>query len=112
MTEGDLILIQKVCKRKECEFCGKPATLKHTFLLNGSRNNPASKAYGKDDCSWCEDDCVFICEVCNKTENRYKIAKEKDMGWCSTFDYQRLSHLFLYWQETKLDMPEKIGDLK
>jgi len=109
MKEGDLIVIQKECKRKECEYCEESATLKHSFLLEGSRRNPASKAYGRDDCSWSEDDCVFICEECNKTKGRYKIAKEKSMEWCSTFFYEKMPHLFLYWHETKLEMPTVLG---
>ena len=112
MKEGDLILIQKECKRKECEECGELAELKHTFLYPNARNNPSSKAYRHDDCSWCEDDAVFLCKECNNKKSRYQYAKDKEMGWCSTFDYQRMPQLFLYWQETKLDMPEKIGDLK
>jgi len=99
MKEGDAFEMIKTCKRQECEECGELATVKHTFLYSNARTNPASKAYRHDDCSWCADDVIYLCEECNKNKSRYNYEKEKEMEWCSTFNYVRMPHLFLFWEE-------------
>jgi len=95
--EGETITITKIRLRQACEICGEPAHFKHTFLLDGARRNPASSAYGMDDCSWCEDDARFVC----KKHERERSAPN-GYSWCSTFPANKtFAHMFLYWQEKK-----------
>jgi hypothetical protein len=80
----------------KCEECEELATKKKTFLLEGARRNPASAAYGKDDCSWCSDLDVFYCEKCAQ-ENRWAVPD----GYieCSTFtNGDRFKHMFTRWE--------------
>lgn len=91
--EGETKTVTKTRTRKACEFCGKPAHFKHTFLLGNYRHNPASSAYGRDDCSWCEDQCRFVC-IAHQKENTPPPGYES----CSTFPAtERFAHLFLEW---------------
>ena len=82
---------------RECDHCGEPAKFKLTFLLNGARGNPKSSAYGRDDCSWCEDECGWAC-----AEHKEGVRTDPDyaldgMSWCATFERARnFEHLFLY----------------
>lgn len=99
MKEGDTRTLKQVCKRRECGECFKPATHKLTFLLRRTRMNPASAAYGRDDCSWCSDKDVFACKVHEK--DRQNIAKSLGMVWCAAFSYERFPHMFLYWEVVK-----------
>lgn len=89
--------IKQVHKRRICEKCGELATHKLTFLLPNARANPASSAYGKDDCSWCSDEKVFVCDTHDK--DCHLIAKELGMGWCASFPYERFKHMFEYWED-------------
>lgn len=80
--------------RRECDVCGEPAHYKHAFLLAGGRSNPNSKAYGQDDCSWCEDDCRFVCK-----EHKNDRSPPEGTRWCATFPAsERFAHMFLYWK--------------
>lgn len=45
-----------------CIVCGEPATHEAYCLLPNYRSNPASSAYGKDDCVRCFDKKVPCCE--------------------------------------------------
>ena len=99
LTVGKIRTVKLICKERTCDFCGEPATWKLTFLYPNSRTNPKSKAYGKDDCSWCEDDSRFVCNVHEK--DRYRIADELRMNWCSAYPRQNFKHLFLYEEEVK-----------
>lgn len=101
MEEGKIRTIKQICKRETCEQCGKPATWQLTFLLKNARSNPASKAYGRDDCSYCSDEKMFVCDKC--AEDKYKIARDLDMDWCSAFPFKNFRHLFLNWKEIKDD---------
>ena len=105
--EGEVRTVIKHYLRRECDVCGEPAHYKHTFLLEGARRNPASKAYGKDDCTWCEDESRFVCWC--EDESRF-VCKEhmNDRNpspgtiFCSTFPAsERFKHMFLYWKEEK-----------
>jgi len=78
----------------DCEVCGEEATWKVTFLLPHTRTNPASRGYGKDDCSWCADDAAFVCEDCYAAQKHYGLAKERGMEWCSAFAKDRFPHMF------------------
>ena len=92
MKEGDTRT--QIAKRRECEVCGKPATYKYTFLLEGARSNPASAAYGKDDCTWCEDEAMFTCE-----EHGNPWPSLDGYVNCSKFEYgEGRTHMFLYWE--------------
>ena len=92
--EGDIEHISRKRVRKCCDVCGdKPAEKKHTFLLEGMRNNPASSAYCKDDCSWCEDAAIFTCRKCDADPPPgYVRASRFEVG-------RRFAHLFLEWKE-------------
>lgn len=99
MDEGEKRTIEQICKRRVCESCGEPATYKLTFLLPNYRSNPASNAYGRDDCTWCSDEDMF---VCNKHEkDRRKLAEERGMFWCSSFPFEKHKHMFLFWTTIK-----------
>lgn len=101
MKLGEMRTTQEVCKERECQECGESATKKLTFLLEGSRQNPQSSAYGKDDCSWCEDGCAFSCDAHERNVER---DPPRGMAWCSTFGKERFEHMFLYWEKTELKM--------
>lgn len=93
--EGDIKSFRYV--RQTCENCGEIAHYKHTFLLPNARSNPASKAYRKDDCSWCEDTHQFSCrdEGCQQA-----MQMMEGYSRCSTFPAsERFAHMFLYWQK-------------
>lgn len=93
--EGEQRIKKYIRVREECEICGEPAHYKHSFLLNGTRINPASSAYGKDDCTWCQDDCYFVCK-----EHLNRKEPPDGMTWCSTFPAsERFKHMFLKWEE-------------
>lgn len=95
--EGDTKTVVKKRLRQECEVCGEPAHFKHTFLFDNARRNPASSAYGKDDCTWCEDASKFVC-----VEHKNQRDPLVGYGWCSTFSAtERFAHLFLYWSEVE-----------
>ncbi len=89
--EGDVKSMIRT--RIRCEECGEPAHYRHTYLLPNARSNPASSAYRRDDCSWCEDHAVFTCRTCQRPQvDGYK--------WCSTFRANaRYAHMFLEWTE-------------
>jgi len=79
---------------KLCLECDAPAQFKVTYLLSGARSNPASNAYGKDDCSWCEDEAVFVCQ---KHLRLHEQAPD-GYGFCSRFENgERFKHLFHEW---------------
>jgi hypothetical protein len=77
-----------------CEICGEDADHKITFLLEGTRRNPASRAYGKDDCSWCSDKETHACD-----EHRGVIESSPPEGYvyCSTFYGHRFPHMIHKW---------------
>ncbi len=93
---------QVTVKRKvehECEECGEPATRRVTYLLEGARSNPASRAYGKDNISWCSDAEAFACE---KHEKTLRDSAPQGYSWCSTFERcEKLEHMFWTWIEDK-----------
>ena len=91
LKEGDIV--RRRVTRRECCVCGEPATRKHTFLLPNARRNPASSAYRKDDCSWCEDGCEY---TCGKHTERDAEKLVPEMKWCTTFQYEGFPHMFLY----------------
>lgn len=93
--EGERKLVERVRYRHECD-CGRPATKRHSYLLPNARREPASSAYGRDDCSWCSDHETFTCDGC-------KQPRVDGYEWCSTFsvtpENTRFAHMLLYWHE-------------
>ena len=97
ILEGEGKLVVYVQTRAKCS-CGEVAHYKHTWLLKGTRSNPASNAYRRDDCSWCEDDCSFTCRDCTK-----KIRPPDGYVNCSVFSaVARFSHMFLAKKESEI----------
>jgi hypothetical protein len=95
--QNEIQIIKRKRVRQECEECGEDAHYKHTWLLKGTRSNPNSKAYGRDDCSWCEDECTFSCPECKN-----KIRPPEGYVDCSVFPAsEQFAHMFLYWKEIK-----------
>lgn len=95
--EGETKTVTTVKVRRECEVCGEPAHFRHSFLLYGARNNPASSAYRKDDCSFCSDEETFTCREHTATQ-----TKPDGYSWCSTFPANALfAHMFLTTKEMK-----------
>ena len=97
MKLGQIKRVDYVCKERECFECDEPAKYKHTFLLENSRRNPLSKGYGKDNISWCEDECNYACE--EHKELMRKTPPDNGLSWCSTFSRDRFEHMFLYWNK-------------
>jgi len=95
--EGETKTILKTRVRRECEECGEPASFEHTFLLEGARRNPASSAYGRDDCSYCSDACRFVC-----ADHERERTPPDGHVWCSTFSAKRFPHRFLTWSEQEI----------
>lgn len=73
-----------------CEECGEDSAVKITYLLEGYRNNPGSRAYGKDDCSWCADESAHACHA-----HRQKMEWNPPHGYvhCSTFFGEKFPHM-------------------
>ena len=93
--QDEIVTVTKQHCRQECEECGEDAHYKHTWLLSGTRSNPASSAYGRDDCSWCEDECTYTCREC-------KASPPDGYVTCSRFSaVEKFAHMFLYWKEVK-----------
>lgn len=103
--EGETQIICRTRVRKECENCGEPATYRNTYLndgATGARRNPASSAYGRDNCSWCSDHDQFLCGDCH--QNRHNIGVPDGFRWCSTFEcVPRFAHMFLEWDEKQIE---------
>lgn len=103
--ENSASIVVRKQVRRECELCGEPAHFKHTWLLAGARSNPASNAYGRDDCSWCEDDCTYACRSCTA-----KVRPPDGYGSCSVFGANdRFSHMFLV-EDNELITPKDVVD--
>lgn len=98
--EGEVKTVTSVRRREECGQCGEYAHYKHTYLLPNARSNRASKAYGRDDCSWSSDHEEFTCRECSKDGKRE--PQVDGYEWCSTFSAtERFAHMFLNWREQK-----------
>lgn len=93
--EGNIATIKRIRRRKVCENCGEPAHFKHTFLVPNGRTNPASNAYGRDDCSRCQDAEQFSC---NNPACKRELSRKDNYNWCATFPaIEGYAHMFLYW---------------
>lgn len=92
--EGDEQIITRYRIRRSCDKCGEPAHYRHSFLFENYRRNPASKAYGKDDCTWCSDIDVFTCRVCTPDT-----PHGCERGATTFPASARFAHMFLEWRK-------------
>jgi hypothetical protein len=91
-AEGDSETITRVRVRIPCYNCGEPAMYRYTYLLDNARQNPASSAFGRDDCSWCSDHEEFTCYECT----RPTLDGLGDNARFTASD--TLAHMFLRWE--------------
>lgn len=89
--------IKRTMRRRECDVCGKPADFRISYLLENARRNPASSAYGHDDCSYCSDAERFVCK-----DHPSKFPQPEGHSWCSTFTLSKAPHLGLYADDEKI----------
>lgn len=97
--EGDEQTVRSLRARRECDVCSNPAHFKVTYLLKNCRTNPASKAYGRDDCSWCADGEAFACR-----EHVDEVERDcpPGMSLCSIIPATgTFAHMFLSWEQSK-----------
>lgn len=98
--EGETKTVTSRRIRKGCDVCGERADYQVTYLLPNARRNPASSAYGRDDCSWCSDTIRHYCAECCKHGNRWPEVEGYET--CSMFPaIERFAHMFLEWVEAK-----------
>ena len=98
MKVGETKTTKQITRWRECEDCDRPAKYRLTFLLEHFRSNPASKAYGGDDCSWVSDLDIFSCERCKHT------LSQSPHGYapgCGVFPLKKFKHMGFYWEEVK-----------
>jgi len=94
MKVGDIIIERKQVQWHECQVCGLPAICRITYLAAGNcRANPASNAYGRDDCSWCSDAEAFACK-----HHKQQVQRDLPIGmsWCATFPLKNFKHMGFY----------------
>lgn len=96
--EGDRETVVRVRKRRSCVVCGEPADARVTYLFKNARINPASSAYGHDDCSRCSDAEEF---ACSKHEMEVRHNPPEGTSWCSSFPAEHFPHMVLYWETVK-----------
>lgn len=102
--EGDAKIIIRTRERRECEYCDELAVYKHALLLENYRSNPASSAYGRDDCSYSSDDDVFTCGKCKPgIPHGFVEGSRFECG-------ERFSHMFLHWTEEVIETTSAIAD--
>lgn len=95
--EGESRTVTNTKVRRICDECGEPAHFRHSFLLPNARRNPASSAYGRDDCTWCSDEETFTCRT-----HTARDTKPDGYEWCSTFPANaRFAHMFLVDKEAQ-----------
>ncbi len=103
-NEDKICVVVQKQQRQECELCGKGAHYKHTWLLTGTRSNFASRAYGRDDCSWCEDACTYACPDCTN-----KMRPPDGYVSNSVFPASgRFAHMFL--TKTSIEISPEMAD--
>ena len=102
MRVGEIKTTKQIARWRECDVCGYPAKWRITFLDDnngGCRRNPSSKAYGRDDCSWCSDYDVF---ACGKHEKEVKRSEPRtNFNWCGAFPLKNFKHMGFYWETVK-----------
>jgi len=92
---------KRTMRRHECDVCGEAADFRLTYLLEGDcRRNPASSAYGKDDCSWCSDAERFVCKDHQSTR-----PMPEGHSWAGSFPLFNFPHLGLYAHDEEIKAP-------
>jgi hypothetical protein len=94
---GEIETIKYRWNWHECQVCGMPASWEVNYLAKDGRRNPASSAYGKDDCSWCKDATGY---ACRKHQTEVERDYPEGMSWASSFSLKSFKHLGFY--KTKL----------
>ena len=99
MRVGEIITEKKIVRWHECQVCGLPAAWRISYLASGNcRVNPASKAYGRDDCSWSSDSEAFACK---KHEQQVGSNPPTGMSWCSSFPLKNFKQMGFYLETIK-----------
>ncbi len=99
MKVGEIIIERKRVAWHECQVCGMPASWRIAYLVHNGRSNPASRAYGRDDCSWCSDAETYACKKHQKEVER---DAPDEMSWCASFPLKNFKHMGFYlWEELK-----------
>jgi len=113
MKKDDIKIVEYVCKERECEECGRPATHCLTFLYENARSNPASSGYGGDDISWASDEEKFACDEHVESMRR---NPPRGMMWCSDFYRYKDDgtetphrHRYFYWEKVKEEIVSRQG---
>ena len=97
--EGEIKVIKQIRRRQTCDNCGDVAHYRLTFLLPNARINPSSKAFRRDDCTWCSDAHQFSCK---DADCQREMQRMEGYGWCSEFPAsEKFAHMFLYWETVK-----------
>lgn len=100
---GEQKLIIRKTYEHECWACAAEATYCNTYLDHSQGNpraNPASKAYGKDNISWCADYEQFLCSEHHAAN--YKDDVPEGFEWCSTFEKAKFEHMFRFTRDTEV----------
>jgi hypothetical protein len=87
---GDKEMVVYEWRWRACEQCDLPATHQLTFLLKGTRSNPASSAYRKNDCTYCSDMERYACRKCYR-----RMMNQPPPGhvFCAAFPLKQNQHL-------------------
>lgn len=106
--EGETKVVERTRVRRECENCGEPAFYLNTYLNDadvGARRNPASRAYGRDDCTFISDHNQYLCGGCHQTVPH--VGVPEGFGYCATFEaVPRFAHRFLVWEDREIERTE------
>lgn len=106
---SDVQIIHKRLADRACDYCSAPATYRNTYLNDGergARHNPASSAFGRDDCTWCSDFDDYLCAKCHERDETDNVPD--GFGWCSTFEKSKFPKMFKVWVEEPLDIYETL----
>ena len=94
MKVGDRETITYIWRWHECQECGMPAAFRISYLTAGNyRANPASSAYGRDDCTWCSDTETFACK---KHVRQLEHNPPDNMSWCASFPLKKYKDMGFY----------------
>ena len=94
MKVGDIITEKYQMRWQECQVCGLPASWRITYLVNGNcRANPASAAYGRDDCSRSSDAEAYTCK---KHRTHVEQDSPSGMSHCASFPLSKYKSMGFY----------------
>ena len=101
---GDTRVYVETLEGRECQECGERADYRISFLLEGFRSDPASSAYGKDDCTWCSDLDFYACEA-----HKSQAAGEAPIGFdrgASIWSIKKFPHFGVEWVRREAPDPQ------